>query len=83
MEASAPGCRGSLEATWLMGRRDVPQPDITLAILPEQGGQSGLRACITPGLRELDLAGVNAVVQQCLATPEHAEFAAQLAARKG
>jgi Putative restriction endonuclease len=143
-----------------MGRRDVPQPHITLTILSERGGQSGVQGLhrsrapelvvevpvslysrdfgvkkrlyertevreyvialpgksalawfgLTPGgfqalapgtdgiyrsvcfpglcldapaLWELDLARINAVVQQCLATPEHAEFAAQLAARKG
>src|ERR1035438_4774220 len=156
--AGTPGCRPSLEATWLMGERNVPQPDITLTILPERGGQSrvegqyhagapelivevavssysrdfgakkrlyermGVREYViaVPGAREvrwyeltpagyqtlepgsdgifrsrcfpglwldtaalwdLDLARANAVLQQGLATPEHAEFAAQLAAR--
>jgi hypothetical protein len=141
-----------------MGERNVPQPDITLTILPERGGQSrvegqyhagapelivenavsgysrdfgakkrlyermGVREYViaVPGAREmtwfeltpsgyqivelgvdgifrsgffpglwldaaalwdLDLARINAVVQQGLATPEHAAFAAQLAAR--
>ncbi len=35
-----PGCRAGLEGTWLMGSRNVPQPDSTLRILPEHGGQS-------------------------------------------
>ena len=38
--ANTPGCWGGLEATWIMGERDVPQPDLTLRILPESGGQS-------------------------------------------
>jgi len=36
-----PGCQVSGEATWVMGPRDVPQPDVALQILPEYGGQSG------------------------------------------
>jgi len=155
-QVGTPGCVGSLEATWLMADRNVPQPDITLTIAPEMGGQSavdgpyragapelivevavssysrdlgakkrlyermGVREYIivipgtqrllwfeltpggfrdlTPGadgifrsaffpglwldpeaLRNLDLARINAVLQQGLATPEHAEFAARLA----
>src|ERR1700685_2283183 len=35
-EVGTPGCMGSIEATWLMGERNVPQPDITLTIFPEQ-----------------------------------------------
>jgi Uma2 family endonuclease len=154
-----PGCMPSLEATWLMGGSDVPQPDITLTVLPERGGQSGVegiyhsgapelivevavssysrdfgvkkrlyermgvheylialpgksqlvwfglapagfqalepgtdgifRSVCFPGLWldpdalwNLDFARVNNVLQQGLATPAHAEFAAQLAARK-
>src|SRR5437763_671939 len=38
--ANTPGCEGGSEGTWLMGSRNVPQPDITLRILPERGGQS-------------------------------------------
>ncbi len=37
--ASTPGCRAGAESTWLM-RRDAPQPDVALRILPEYGGQS-------------------------------------------
>ncbi len=157
--AGTPGCMGSLEATWLMTEHNVPQPDITLTIVPEQGGQSRVkgpyhsgapelivevavsshsrdfgakkrlyermgvreylialpaerqlvwwaltpagfqplepgpdgivRSVCFPGLWlapaavwDLDLPRINSVVQQGLATPEHAEFAAQLAARK-
>ena len=35
-----PGCQGGTDTTWVMGRKDVPQPDIFLRILPEWGGQS-------------------------------------------
>lgn len=48
-----PGCRSSMEATWLMGERQTPQPDLTLRILPEYGGQSqvaGKYACGAPEL---------------------------------
>jgi Uma2 family endonuclease len=156
---ATPGSRSSLEATWVMGERQVPQPDITLRVLPEYGGQSGIAgeyhsgapelivevavsshsrdfgakkrlyermgvreylivaprveelACFSrtpqgfqpigtgadgifrsqcfPGLWldmkalwDLDLARMNAVLQQGLATPEHADFAAQLAKHK-
>lgn len=154
-----PGCCPGLEGTWLMGERNVPQPDNTLRILPEYGGQSrdegaysagapelvvevavstsardvgdklkvyermGVREyliavtrkqqCIWkeltpagfqaleadadgvmrsncfPGLRldpaalwTRDLPRLDATLQQGLATPEHAAFAAQLALRK-
>ena len=33
------GCGGGLEGTWLMGQHDVPQPDLTVRILPNYGGQ--------------------------------------------
>jgi Uma2 family endonuclease len=36
-----PGCAVGVEATWVMGAADVPQPDLFLRILPEFGGQSG------------------------------------------
>jgi hypothetical protein len=38
--ASTPGCRAGPDTTWVMGKRDVPQPDIALRILPDKGGQS-------------------------------------------
>lgn len=156
---ATPGCRFSIDATWMMGERQVPQPDITLRILPEQGGQSGVqgryhsgapelivevtvssysrdfgtkkrlyerigvheylialpgeekllwfvptpdgfqplepgadgifRSVRFPGLwldggalRRLDLQGVDAVLRQGLATPEHTGFTAQLAGGK-
>src|SRR5579871_3738526 len=40
-ESGTPGCQGGSEGTWLMGKRDVPQPDLTLRIDPAHGGQSG------------------------------------------
>jgi Uma2 family endonuclease len=39
-QAATPGCRGSSNATWLMSERSAPQPDDSLRILPEYGGQS-------------------------------------------
>ena len=35
-----PGCEAGVEGTWIMGEKDVPQPDATLRIFPECGGQS-------------------------------------------
>jgi Uma2 family endonuclease len=46
------GCRASSNATWLM-LGDVPQPDATLRILPEFGGQSSLREGYLDGAPEL------------------------------
>ena len=48
-----PGCFPSLEATWLMTGRDVPQPDMTLRILPEYGGQSAVEGAYHSGAPEL------------------------------
>jgi Uma2 family endonuclease len=154
-----PGCFPGIEATWLMDERQVPQPDLTLRILAEYGGQSGVagpyhsgapelivevavssysrdfgakkrlyermgvreyivalpgekklfwfvrspsgvlplaadpdgiyRSECIPGLWldaaalwNLDLSGINAMLQQGLASPEHSTFASQLAAGK-
>jgi Uma2 family endonuclease len=38
--AMTPGCEGFSNATWLMGEEESPQPDTSLRILPEFGGQS-------------------------------------------
>lgn len=51
--AGTPGCRVSLEGTWLMGEKNVPQPDITLRILPENGGQSQVEGNYPAGAPEL------------------------------
>lgn len=39
-ESATPGCAGMVNATWLMGEEESPQPDNDLHILPECGGQS-------------------------------------------
>ena len=48
-EASTPGCEGSANDTWLMGGRNVPQPDNSLWILPEFGGRSGMKGKYAAG----------------------------------
>ncbi len=37
---ATPGCQALNNATWLMTDQDVPQPDLSLRILPNRGGQS-------------------------------------------
>lgn len=39
-KAATPGCEGANNATWLMEGNSAPQPDISLRIRPECGGQS-------------------------------------------
>ena len=51
--AGTRGCWPGLEGTWLMGEENVPQPDITLSILPEYGGQSRVEGNYTAGAPEL------------------------------
>lgn len=34
------GCEAAAESTWVMGPDNVPQPDASLRVLPEVGGQS-------------------------------------------
>jgi len=51
--ASTPGCYAGLEETWLMAARNVPQPDCTLRILPEFGGQSTVAGDYYAGAPEL------------------------------
>ncbi|HZY87772.1 MAG TPA: Uma2 family endonuclease [Gemmataceae bacterium] len=50
-EASTPGCRGSNNATWLMGE-EAPQPDLSLRVLPEYGGQSAMQGRYASGAPE-------------------------------
>jgi Uma2 family endonuclease len=50
--ASTPGCRASNNATWLMGEEDAPQPDLSLRILPEYGGQSRVERSYASGAPE-------------------------------
>ncbi|MDX1980708.1 MAG: Uma2 family endonuclease [Bryobacteraceae bacterium] len=38
---ATPGCQTGSEGTWVMGQKDVPQPDGFLRILPRFGGQFG------------------------------------------
>ncbi len=48
-----PGCEASNDATWVMGTKDTPQPDIMLRILPASGGQSGETGKYFAGAPEL------------------------------
>jgi Uma2 family endonuclease len=48
-----PGCETGSEATWMMGPKDVPQPDIALYILSECGGQSRVERSLGAGAPEL------------------------------
>lgn len=48
-----PGCEGGTEGTWIMGPTDVPQPDATLRIRPDKGGQSGKIGSYLSGAPEL------------------------------
>jgi Uma2 family endonuclease len=52
-EDHTPGCEVGAEATWLMGPRNVPQPDLTLRLLPEIGGQSRVEGDYAVGAPEL------------------------------
>ena len=48
-----PGCHIGSDCTWLMGPKDVPQPDLFLRIVPEYGGQSGAEGVYAAGAPEL------------------------------
>ena len=50
-EAASPGCRGSNNLTWMMGE-EAPQPDLSLRILPEYGGQSHMEGRYAAGAPE-------------------------------
>jgi Uma2 family endonuclease len=50
--AATPGCAAANNATWLMGEDSAPQPDTSLRILPEHGGQSGVVAGYASGAPE-------------------------------
>jgi Uma2 family endonuclease len=52
-ERATPGCEGGSEGSWLMGSHNVPQPDLTLRILPGRGGQSRDEGEYTAGAPEL------------------------------
>jgi Uma2 family endonuclease len=51
--AETPGCRPAVEGTWLTGEGQVPQPDTTLRILPQYGGQSRVEGLYPSGAPEL------------------------------
>src|SRR5262249_25569686 len=51
-ENGTPGCESAPEATWLMGDRQVPQPDGTLQISPDRG-QSRMEGDYWAGAPEL------------------------------
>lgn len=50
---ATPGCQTGNDGTWLMSPSDVPQPDLTLRILSEFGGQSDDSGHYTAGAPEL------------------------------
>jgi len=47
------GCESAIECTWLMGLKDVPQPDLFLRILAECGGQSQVKDRYATGAPEM------------------------------
>ncbi|HEX5272906.1 MAG TPA: Uma2 family endonuclease [Gemmataceae bacterium] len=51
-KAATPGCAGANNATWLMGEDEAPQPDTSLRILPEYGGQSRVEGRYAVGAPE-------------------------------
>ena len=53
--ALTPSCSGGIAGTWLMAPDSAPQPDLTLRIRPESGGQSRLEGIYAAGAPELAL----------------------------
>jgi Uma2 family endonuclease len=51
-KAATPGCGGAVNATWLMSEDDAPQPDNSLRIRPEHGGQSRMEGKYAAGAPE-------------------------------
>jgi len=51
--ALSPNCRHGITGSWLMSSDSVPQPDLTLRIRPERGGQSRLEGKYAAGAPEL------------------------------
>jgi Uma2 family endonuclease len=51
-KAATPGCDAANNATWLMEDDSAPQPDTSLRILPEYGGQSHLEGQYPRGAPE-------------------------------
>ena len=52
-EQATPGCTARSSGTWLMSKESVPQPDLSLRILAENGGQSRLEGEYPAGAPEL------------------------------
>lgn len=50
--AATPGCEAFSNATWLMGEEDAPQPDTSLRIRPDFGGQSTNEGILAAGAPE-------------------------------
>ncbi len=50
--ALTPGCEPADNGTWLMGKEDTPQPDATMRLLPEYGGQSRVSGLYPSGAPE-------------------------------
>jgi Uma2 family endonuclease len=50
--AATPGCESANNITWLMGAEEAPQPDTSLRILPEYGGQSRMEGRYAAGAPE-------------------------------
>ncbi|MBI4907991.1 MAG: Uma2 family endonuclease [Acidobacteria bacterium] len=51
--AATDGCDAGSDGTWLMGSADVPQPDLTMRLLPEHGGRSTIVKGLLSGVPEL------------------------------
>ena len=51
--AATPGCAAGVAGTWLMTSNSAPQPDLSLEILPEHGGQSRVEGAYLAGAPEL------------------------------
>ncbi|HUA61099.1 MAG TPA: Uma2 family endonuclease [Verrucomicrobiae bacterium] len=51
--ASTPSCRSGITGTWLMSPDSAPQPDLTLRLRPERGGQSRIEGKYAAGAPEL------------------------------
>jgi Uma2 family endonuclease len=52
-DMSTPGCCGGMTGTWFMSERFVAQPDLTMEILPEYGGQSRVWGEYSAGAPEM------------------------------
>jgi Uma2 family endonuclease len=51
--AETSSCKGGIAGTWLMSPESAPQPDLSLQIRPESGGQSRLEGIYAAGAPEL------------------------------